>query len=189
VTHLLLLLRYAVLAATGAAVLGAFAAMAVQARRINPFGRAARAIRALTDPVLTPIEHRLLRSGGNPQNAPWWLMGGAIVGGIVLVTGVEWAVGEVVALAGAFRFGPGYALRLVVDWAFSLLIFALIVRVIGSWIGASSYSRWMRPFVVLTEWLLAPLRRIVPPVGMLDITPLVAWLLLQFARSWLLRAL
>ena len=188
-TDALTLLRYAVLAAAGAAVLGAAAAMAVQARTINPFGRAARAIRALTDPLLTPIERRLLRAGGNPQTAPWWLMGTAIVGGIVLVTAVEWAAGQIVALAGAASDGPGYALRLVVDWTFNLVMLALVVRIVGSWIGASRYSRWMRPFVVLTEWLLAPLRRVVPPVGMFDLTPLIAWFLLQLARGWVLRAL
>lgn len=186
---LVALLRYAVLAAAGAAVLGAAAAMAVQARKINPFGRTARAIRALTDPALAPIERRLLRAGGNPQNAPWWLAGAAIVGGIVLVTAVEWAADQALALAGAASAVPGYALRVAVDWAFNLVMLALVVRIIGSWVGASRYSRWMRPFVWLTEWLLAPLRRVVPPVGMFDLTPLVAWFLLQLARSWVLRAL
>jgi YggT family protein len=183
------LLRYAVLAAAGAAVLGAGAAMAVQARMINPFGRTARAVRAVTDPVLAPIERRLLRAGGNPQNAPWWLAGAAIVGGIVLVTGVQWAAGQALALAGAASAGPGYALRLIVYWAFNLVILALIVRVVGSWIGASRYSRWMRPFVFLTEWLLAPLRRIVPAFGQFDVTPVVAWFILQLVRDLVVRAL
>ena len=183
------LLRYAVFAAAGAAVLGALAAMAVQSRTISPFGRVARTIRALTDPLLAPIERRLLRAGGNPQNAPWWLLGTALVGGIVLITAVEWAAGQVAALAGAASYGPGYALRLVVDWAFNLVMLALVVRIIGSWVGASRYSRWMRPFVFLTEWLLAPLRRVIPPFGMFDVTPLIAWFLLQIARGYLLRAL
>ena len=186
---LVVLVRYAVFAAAGVAILGALAAMAVQARTINPFGRAARLIRTLTDPVLTPIERRLLRSGANPQNAPWWLVGVAVGGGIVLVTAVEWAADQFLTLAGAARFGPGAALRLAVDWAFSLLMLALVVRVVGSWIGASRYSRWMRPFVVLTEWMLAPLRRLVPSAGRFDFTPLIAWLLLQLARNYLLRAL
>lgn len=183
------LLRYAVLAAVGAAVLGALAAMAVQSRTISPFGRAARAIRTLTDPLLTPIERRLLRSGGNPQNAPWWLMGTAIVGGIVLITAVQWAAGQVFALASAASSGSSSALRLVVDWVFNLVMLALVVRIIGSWVGASRYSRWMRPFIFLTEWLLAPLRRVVPPVGMFDLTPLIAWFLLQLARGYVLSAL
>ena len=77
----IVLLRYAVLAVAGAAALGALAAMAVQSRAINPFGRTARAIRRLTDPLLVPIERRVLRAGGNPQAAPWWLIGIAVVGG------------------------------------------------------------------------------------------------------------
>jgi YggT family protein len=182
-------LRYAVLAAAGFALLGAFAAMAVQARAISPFGAPARAIRRLTDPLLRPIEHRVLRAGGNPQSAPWWLVGIAVVGGIVLVNGLEWIAGQVLLLAAAASAGPGYALRLAVDWLFSLVILALIVRVIGSWIGATRYTRWMRPFVFLTEWLLAPLRRVIPPFGMFDVTPVVAWLLLELLRPYVLRAL
>jgi len=183
------LLRFAVLAAAGAVVLGAFAAMALQARTINPFGRAARVIRALTDPLLLPIERRILRSGGNPQSAPWWLVGIGIVGGIALVTAVQWTASQAQSLAEAASGGPEHAARLAVYWAFNLVIIALVVRIIGSWIGASRYTGWMRPFVFLTEWLLAPLRRVIPPLGMFDFTPLIAWFLLQMARDYVLRAL
>ncbi len=183
------LLRYAVLAVAGVAVLGAFGAMAVQARTINPFGRLARAIRALTDPALRPIERRLLRSGGNPQSAPWWLVGMAILGGIALVSVVEWIAGQAFLITAAAEAGPGTAARVAVDWAFSLLLLALIVRVLGSWVGATRYTRWMRPFVFLTEWLLAPLRRVIPPLGMVDVTPVVAWFLLELLRGYVLRAL
>jgi YggT family protein len=62
--------------------------------------------------------------------------------------------------------------------AFSVLKFALIVRVIASWFGLSPYSRWMRPVHWLTDWIIRPLRRVVPPLGPIDITPLVAWLVL-----------
>jgi YggT family protein len=188
-TGLFVLLRYAVLATAALAIFGAFAAMAVQARTINPFGRLARAVRGLTDPLLRPIERRILRGGGNPQSAPWWLVGIAVAGGIALVSGVEWVAGQAYTIAAAADAGPGDALRLAVDWAFSLVILALIVRVVGSWIGASRYTRWMRPFVFLTEWLLAPLRRVIPPLGMFDVTPVVAWFLLQLVRGYVLRAL
>jgi YggT family protein len=186
---LLSLLRYAVFAAAALAALGALAAMAVQARTINPFGRAARLIRRATDPVLLPIERRILRAGGTPQSAPWWLIGIAVVGGIVVITAVEWLAGQYLAVEAAASFGPGSVLRLAVDWAFNLVMIALVVRIIGSWLGASRYTRWMRPFVFLTEWMLAPLRRIVPPFGIFDLTPLVAWFLLQLARGYVLRAL
>lgn len=186
---LFVVLRYAVLAAAALALLGAFGAMAVQARQLNPFGGPARLIRRLTDPLLRPLERRIVRGGGNPQSATWWLVGIAVVGGIALVSGVEWIAGQAYTVAAAADAGPGSALRLVVDWAFSLVILALIVRVVGSWVGATRYTRWMRPFVFLTEWLLAPLRRIIPPLGMFDVTPVVAWFLLQLLRGYVLRAL
>mgnify|MGYP001563978528 CR=1 FL=1 len=185
----MVLLRYAILAAAAAVVLGGFTAMAVQARTINPFGRAARAIRALTDPLLLPIERRISRSGGNPQSAPWWLVGIGIGGGITLVTAVQWTASQALSLAVAASYGPRYAVRLAVYWAFNLVILALVVRIVGSWVGASRYGRWMRPFIFLTEWLLAPLRRVVPSFGMFDLTPLVAWFLLQLARDYVIRAL
>jgi YggT family protein len=38
----------------------------------------------------------------------------------------------------------------------------------------------------MTEWLVAPIRRVLPPVGMFDLSPLVAWLALTVLRSLLL---
>jgi YggT family protein len=37
--------------------------------------------------------------------------------------------------------------------------------------------RWSFTF---TEWFLVPLRRIIPPLGMIDITPFVAYLALAY---------
>lgn len=181
--------RYVVLAAAGVVALGGLAAMAVQTRKLNPFGRPARAIRRLTDPALRPIERRILRSGGNPQSAPWWLIGLAVVGGILAITVVEWLATQALTVRAAAGGGSRSLLRLAVDWAFNIVMIALIVRILGSWVGASRYTRWMRPFVFLTEWLLAPLRRVVPPIGLFDITPLVAWFLLQLARGYIVGSL
>ena len=177
-------MRYAVFGAAALTSLGALAAMAVQRRTLSPFGRPARMIRRLTDPLLKPIERRMLKSGGNPQSAPWWLLGIAILGGIVVISVTEWVIREA-AMARLAAEGGGM-LRLIVGWAFRLLQLALLVRVLGSWIGATRYTPWMKPFVVLTEWMLAPLRRVIPAFGPLDLTPLVAWFLLGLLAQWLI---
>jgi YggT family protein len=177
--------RYAVLAVAGTLALAGMAAMAVQRRAISPFSRAARTIRTLTDPLLKPVERRLHRSGGNPTSAPMWLIGIGLVGGIVLISFVQWLAVQIVAVRRASRFGGQTLVYTLVNWGFNLLALALLIRVIGSWFGLGRYSKFMRPFVFLTEWMLAPLRRILPPFGPLDVSPLVAWLLLQ----WLLRPL
>lgn len=189
IADLLVTLRFLVLAAAAVATVAALAAMAVHARRINPFGRTGRRIRRLTDPLLVPIERRLLRARLSPQHAPWWLIGVTIFVGILLLTVVEWVAIEVLTLRAAADAGSRGLLFVVLDWVFGLLSLALIVRVIGSWVGVSAYSRWMRPFVLATEWLLAPLRRVVPSFAMFDVTPLVAWFLIQFLRAVVLRAL
>jgi YggT family protein len=186
---LLVTLRFLIFAAAVVATAAALAALAVQTRRIAPFGRTARLIRRLTDPLLVPIERRLLRTRLNPHHAPWWLIGITIFVGILVLTAVEWIAIEAVTLRAAVAAGSRGVLFVVVNWTFTLLGLALVVRVVGSWLGASRYTPWMRPFVVATEWFVAPLRRIIPSFAMLDITPLIAWFLLQLVRSLVLRAL
>ncbi len=54
----------------------------------------------------------------------------------------------------------------------------IFIRIIFSW-GMVSYSnRIMRFLVDATEPLLGPLRRIIPPLGVMDISPIVAFLIL-----------
>ena len=179
---MLQLVRYTVFGLVALAGLGALAAMIVQRRMLNPFGRPARLLRDLTDPVVKPIERRVLRAGGNPQSAPLWLIGGALAAGILAVTAADWVAGEATQVMAAVDGGARSIAWLIADWAFNILMFALIVRVLGSWVGIGQYNRWMRPFYLMTEWLLAPLRRILPPIGMMDFSPLVAWFLLSILR-------
>jgi YggT family protein len=49
--------------------------------------------------------------------------------------------------------------------------------------GRMQYSRWVRWSYPLTEWMLAPLRRVIPTIAMVDITPLVAWFGLGLLES------
>jgi YggT family protein len=67
------------------------------------------------------------------------------------------------------------------DLLFTLLQFAIIARALLSWLPINRYNN---PVTVLldqiTEPILAPLRRYIPPLGgMMDITPIIALILLQ----------
>jgi YggT family protein len=175
--------RIVVVAALAYAAVVALTHWAVRRRSIGPFGPWPRLVRRISDPVLLPLERRVIRLGGNPQDAPLWLLGGVIVGGLVLVSLVRWLIGmalNLTALAGA---GPRIWLHVAVGGVFSLLMAAIFVRVIASWFGISPYARWMRPLVLLTDWLIEPIRRLLPPVGMIDLSPMVAWLVLWVARG------
>jgi YggT family protein len=159
---------------------------AVRSRRITPFGGWPRFVRRASDPVLQPLERRVVRSGGNPQDAPLWLVGIAIVGGLLLLSLVHWLVGFAVTLGVLAQSGPQAWARFLVSGLFSLLMIALFVRVISSWFGISPYRPWMRPVMILTDWIVDPIRRILPPFGMIDFSPLVAWLLLSVLRGFVL---
>lgn len=162
---------------------------AVRSRRINPFSGAARLIRNLTDPAIDPIERWQLKRGGNPQHAPWWLLGITVVAGILVITVAQWLAVQLVRTTFAWQTGPRGLLRLAIYYLGQLVLIALIVRVVASWFGLFGYSRGMRPVYFLTEWIVGPLRKIVPPLGMIDITPLIAWLLMQFVLGWLMRVI
>lgn len=181
------LLRYVVFAAFVVSGVIAVGSWAVRTRRINPFSGGARLIRTLTDPVINPMERWVHRRGGNPQHAPWWLLGVVVVGGILLVTVAQWLVAQFARASFATNAGPRGLVRLAVYYAGQLVLIALIVRVIASWFGAFRFNPWMRPVYVLTDWMIKPLRRIIPPIGMIDITPLVAWIVLRVVLSWLMR--
>ena len=175
---------FALFVLSAAVALGSWA---VRTGRISPFRRTGKTIRKLTDPILAPVETWLLRRGGNPQNAGWWLLGISIIGGILVITTAQWIIIQVLRTADATAAGPRGIARIVIYYATQLILFALIARVIGSWIGVGRYNKWMRPAFLLTDWMVEPLRRIIPPLGIIDITPLVAWFLLLLLRGWLIR--
>jgi len=76
---------------------------------------------------------------------------------------------------------------LIVVWGYYLLVGALIVRIVASWFGMFQYNRWIRPAYLLTDWLVRPLRRILPPFSGWDWSPLAAWLVLWVAKLALLK--
>jgi YggT family protein len=175
-------LRWTIAAGFGYASVVAITHWLVRSRRLQPFGAWPRFIRSVSDPVLNPIERRLVRAGGNPQDASLWLIGGVIVGGLLLVALMRWAMRFAMDLAFLANAGPRALVFQLVSWVFGLLNIALLVRVFSSWFGVSAYAKWMRPFVWLTDWLLEPIRRRLPPAGPIDFSPLVAYLALMVAR-------
>src|SRR6266545_2531665 len=135
--------RYVVFGVFALSALAALGSWLVKSRRVSPFGPLGRGLRAVTDPVVRPVERRLVRMGGNPVHAAWWLIVVVAVAGVIFLSLLGW------------------------------------VR----------YARWMRPVNALTDWLIKPIRRFVPPFGMLDISPLVALLVLWGLKSLLLAGL
>ena len=186
---LLLVVRPAVFAAGAIAAAGAIGSWAIRTRRISPFSPLARTIRDRVEPwLVAPMERRLLRAGGSPYSAPWWALAAVIIGGLLLISGVQFLRDQLVMLL--FAASSGYSLiAVLVKWTFTVLRVALFARVIASWVGGSPYSKWWRWSYVLTEWFLAPMRNVIPTIGMIDITVIVAYFGLGILESVIIGSL
>jgi YggT family protein len=172
-----------------AVVFGAICVLdwAVRTRKISPFNAVARFCRSTIDPFIAPIERRVVRAGGNPSSAPLWALAAVVIGGILLLSFLDLVRIEVIRSMVASQNGSAGIFHLLVTWTFSLLKIALVVRVISSWLPISPISVWVRWSYLLSEPILAPLRRVVPLLGGLDITPILAYFLLNIIESLLFR--
>jgi YggT family protein len=74
----------------------------------------------------------------------------------------------------------GLAILQVYTWV-------LLARVILSWVNPRPTNELLLWVIRLTEPVLAPLRRLVPIPG-LDLSPLLAWLLIQLLMRWIVQA-
>jgi YggT family protein len=166
-----------------------FAAVAVtdwaaRTRRISPFSGVARFMRARVDPRLAGIERQVARVGGHPSATPWWALVVYIVCAALLLAALGMVASLLQDAVAASSLGGLGVLLLLVQWTFGFLRLALLVRIIASWFPRLANSRWIAWSFGATEWMLRPLRRVVPTLGVIDITPLVAYFALQVAQ-WL----
>lgn len=161
----------------------------VRTRRVNLFGSLARFSRSRIDPILEPIERKVVRAGGNPASAPLWALAAVVIGGILLISVLDFIRAEILGLAFAVQEGGSGIFRLLVGWAFDFIRIAILVRVVSSWLPVSPYSGWVRWAHTVSEPILKPLRQIIPAMGPIDITPIIAYFLIGFLQSAVLRML
>ena len=161
----------------------------------NPFTWSAITVKRLTDPVIIPVRHMLVAMRVDPIVAPiivivvFILVGFFVLqissGVLSTIAGITLVVNSGAENAAVLIFG--YLLYSLIG-LYELLIFA---RIVGIWFSVSYANRWMRLLGRLTEPFLAPLRRMIPPVGMFDVSPIVAfiilWLLQMVVAGTLLR--
>jgi len=149
------------------------------AANLNPFSRPSLLIRQLSDPFVSRMRRGLMGFGIDPKYSPVVVILIAILLGWFVLQLAETLAYTAAGLLNSVRHGAMVsALGFIIYGAVSLYIIFIFMRIVFSW-GMVSYSnRIMRFLVKTTEPLLGPLRRIVPPLGMLDISPIVAFLIL-----------
>ena len=88
----------------------------------------------------------------------------------------------------------GFALVWLVNAVVTLMIWCIIASAILSWLFAFDVINYRNRFVAqvaefldrFTSPILAPLRRVIPPLGGIDLTPIVALLIIQGVQGFLL---
>lgn len=82
-----------------------------------------------------------------------------------------------------------YAIAQFVGILIQVLTWAIIIRALITWFPIAPDSPIVRVLDDVTEPIMAPLRRVVPRLGMIDITPIVALVLLQLLGQVLVSGL
>ncbi|MEK9197695.1 YggT family protein [Ureibacillus sp. 179-F W5.1 NHS] len=73
-----------------------------------------------------------------------------------------------------------YSISTVITMAFSIYSFMLIIYILMSWVPAAQGSAFGRLLAKLCEPYLGFFRKFIPPIGMIDFSPIIAILLLTF---------
>lgn len=74
----------------------------------------------------------------------------------------------------------------LIQTLFYLMQLVILLDVLFSWIRPDPYNPFVRAVHQIAGLVLDPLRRIVPGVGMFDITPIIALILLQILQGLLI---
>lgn len=68
----------------------------------------------------------------------------------------------------------------------NVFLFAILIQVIMSWLNPGAYNPAVSLLYSLTEPVLRPCRRLIPPFSGIDLSPLVALIVIQLAKMLLL---
>jgi YggT family protein len=138
----------------------------------NPIGQA---VLKVTDPLVLPLR-RLFKPVGRLDIA-------AVVALVlvqVLATALLLGLGGVGALA--LPVVVVQALRSLLDLALQFYTVALLIHVVLSWVAPDVHNPATQLLARVCEPLLKPVRRLLPPLGGLDLSPLLVLIALQALR-------
>lgn len=140
----------------------------MQAVRVRPPGSLAQFIYAMTDWLVKPLRRVVAGFGGYD----WASLIGALMAAGVLGTVEAWINGSV-----WWPLILKLSVSFLLEWVFYGLMGLILIGVVFSWINP--YAP-MAPFIyALGDPLMKPLRRVIPPIGNVDLSPMVALLALQ----------
>lgn len=184
ISRTFLFLSWAIQAIIVGVVLVMVLRLIADAMDLNPFGWASRTIRRLSDGLVVPVRGGLRNFGIDPKFAPLVAILLVILVGFFVLQLVGTIFMTIAGVLDSTRRGAVVAvLGFLLYGLISIYILFIIIRIVFSWGMVSYTNRVMRFLVNVTEPLLGPLRRIIPPLGWIDISPIVAFLILWLFQS------
>lgn len=151
----------------------------MQAMRVSFAGQLGDFVVRLTNWAVKPLRRVVPGAGGYD----WASLLAALALQLLLGAVLIGLAGPPLAADNAVPMVLMFAMRGVVRMAVYILIGALILQAVLSWINP--YSPLAAPAHQLTRPLLDPVRRVLPPISGIDLSPLVAILLLQVVLMFL----
>ena len=145
----------------------------LQMARMPPFNTVSQTVFKVTDWIVIPLRRVLGSRGG----IDWACVFAAWVCAVVFLFATV-AVSGISPLE-LFPQALWIAVVMVLKWAVNLVMWITLLMVIMSWVNPSAPA--MPVLIALTDPLLAPIRRVMPSLGGLDLAPIVLFILTQVA--------
>ena len=184
ISRTFLFIRWAVEAIIVAVIVLMILRMIGDAADLNPFAWVSRTLRRLTDGFVVPVRGALRNVGVDPKFAPLVAILLSILLGFFMLQLVGTIASTLEGVISSVRTGEMISvLGFILYGLISIYILLIFMRIIFSWGMVSYGNRVMRFLVDTTEPLLGPLRRTIPPLGRLDISPIIAFLILWLFQT------
>jgi YggT family protein len=146
--------------------------------RADFYNPLAQVLIKVTNPPLKPLR-RIIPGVAGLDMAAVLLMLVLQTVALTLITMVQGVAPSIPAL---LVLACGELLTLLIN----VFIFAIIIQVIISWVNPGAYNPAVGLLYTLTEPVMRPARRVIPPIGGLDLSPLLVILVLQVAKMLLI---
>ena len=130
----------------------------------------------MTAPIVLPIQRILLKKNGSRSRIDW-----ACFIALVLLGLLKWSIMSALFFHQALSV-VGIVLSTFLDLIIepcNLLFYALIIRMVMSWLNPAWRDSFASLIVSITEPMLRPLRGILPNTGLFDFSPLVALIVIK----------
>ena len=132
----------------------------------------------VTNPLLVPLR-RIIPSIGKIDTSA-----------LLLMLGLQMVSFGLIALLRAGQVSMISLLILsvaeLVGLFLNVLLFSILIQVVISWVSPGTYNPAISILYSITEPLLRPCRRLLPPISGIDLSPLVALVGIQVAKMLLL---